>query len=132
MSFDINSKIVTELTYKEVALISIALRLYRKRVGDDSNEESKDAARLCNRLGDELYNVQTTKNSKKIEIMSRDRLEPRYIGDGIYVHDEGWRIVLAVNDASNKVVYMAESEIIGLIKYAKETGLLTQERLDKL
>ena len=59
-------------------------------------------------------------------------LEQRYIGDGVYIHDEGWRIVLAVNDASNKVVYMTESEIIGLIKYAKETGLLTQERLDKL
>ena len=64
--------------------------------------------------------------------MSREKLGPKYIGDGVYVHDEGWRIVLAVNDASNKVVYMAESEIIGLIKYAKETGLLTQERLDKL
>jgi len=65
MGFDINSKIATELTYKEVALISIALHLYRKRVGDDSNEESKDAARLCNRLSRELYNVPTTKNSKK-------------------------------------------------------------------
>jgi len=41
-------------------------------------------------------------------------------------------IALAVNYAGNKVVYMTESEIIGLIKYAKEIGLLTQERLDKL
>jgi len=64
--------------------------------------------------------------------MSREELGPKYIGDGVYVHDEGWRIVLAVNHPDNKVVYMSESEIIGLIKYAKEIGLLTQERLDKL
>ena len=64
--------------------------------------------------------------------MSREELGPKYIGDGVYVHDEVWRIVLAVNHHDNKVVYMTESEIIGLIKYAKETGLLTQERLDKL
>ena len=132
MGFDINSKIVTELTYEDVAIIATALGFFQEGIRDKNNDISQHATRLCNRLGKELYNVQTKKNSKKIEIMSRDRLEPRYIGDGIYVHDEGWRIVLAVNDASNKVVYMAESEIIGLIKYAKETGLLTQERLDKL
>ena len=64
MGFDINSKIATELTYKEVALISIALHLYRKRVGDDSNEESKNSTKLENRLGRELYNVPTTKTVK--------------------------------------------------------------------
>ena len=64
--------------------------------------------------------------------MSKEELGPKYIGDGVYVHNEGWRIVLAINYASNKVVYMTEIEIIGLIKYAKETGLLTQIRSDKL
>jgi len=64
--------------------------------------------------------------------MSKEELGPKYIGDGVYVHNEGWRIVLAVNDASNKVVYMTESEIIGLIAYAKEAGVLTQRQLDKL
>ena len=57
MGFDINSKIATELTYKEVALITVALRLYRKEASNDSSEESKDATKLENRLNDELYNV---------------------------------------------------------------------------
>ena len=64
--------------------------------------------------------------------MRRDRLEPRHLGDGIYIHDESWRIVLAVNRHDNKVIYMTTSEILGLIAYAKEVGLLTQRQLDKL
>jgi len=64
--------------------------------------------------------------------MSIENLKPRHIGDGVYVHDEGFMIVLAVNHHDNKVIYMTENEIIGLIAYAKEAGVLTQRQLDKL
>jgi len=56
--------------------------------------------------------------------MSREIQEPRYLGDGVYVHDEGWAISLAVNHHDNKVIYMGTMEILSLIKYAKEVKLI--------
>jgi Holliday junction resolvase len=51
-------------------------------------------------------------------------LEPSHLGDGVYVHDEGFRIAIAVNHHSNKVVYMEENEILGLIEYAKRAKII--------
>jgi len=65
MSFDINSKIVTELTHEDVAIIATALGFFQEGIRDKNNDISQHATRLCNRLGDELHNVQTKKNSKK-------------------------------------------------------------------
>jgi len=56
--------------------------------------------------------------------MEKPLLEPRYLGDGVYVHDEGWAISLAVNHHDNKVIYMGTMEILSLIKYAKEVKLI--------
>lgn len=54
----------------------------------------------------------------------RKLLEPSHLGDGVYVHDEGYRIVIAVNHHNNKVVYMEENEILGLIEYAKRAKII--------
>ena len=51
-------------------------------------------------------------------------LKPRHLGDGVYIHDEGYRIALAVNHHENKVIYMEKSEIEGLINYAMEAKII--------
>lgn len=51
-------------------------------------------------------------------------LPPQYLGDGVYIHDEGFRIVLAVNHHDNKVVYMEKSEIENFIEYVNRSGIL--------
>jgi len=56
--------------------------------------------------------------------MEKPLLEPHYLGDGVYVHDEGWAISLAVNHHDNKVIYMGTMEILSLIEYAKKVKLI--------
>jgi len=51
-------------------------------------------------------------------------LEPRYLGDGVYVHDEGYGLHIAVNHHENKVVFLEDSVILELIQYAKEAGYI--------
>lgn len=59
--------------------------------------------------------------------MPRELLEPQHIGDGVYIHDEGFRIVLAVNHHENKVVYMEENQLLGLIAFAKRAKIIKDE-----
>jgi hypothetical protein len=54
----------------------------------------------------------------------RKLIEPQHLGDGVYVHDEGFRIALAVNHHTNKVIYMEENEIDNLIAFVKRTGII--------
>ena len=49
---------------------------------------------------------------------------PAHLGDGVYIHDEGYRIALAVNHHDNKVIYMEKNEIEGLIAYAKRAKII--------
>lgn len=56
--------------------------------------------------------------------MIRKQLKPRHLGDGVYIHDEGHGISLAVNHHENKVIHMGSSEILKLIEFAKETKLI--------
>jgi hypothetical protein len=56
--------------------------------------------------------------------MSRELLPPRYIGDGVYIHDQETRIAIAVDNHSNIVVYMEASEINQLIDYAREANII--------
>ena len=51
-------------------------------------------------------------------------LQPEYIGDGVYVHDEGFRLALAVNNHNNIVIYMEKYEILAFINYAKKSGMI--------
>jgi hypothetical protein len=55
----------------------------------------------------------------------KELLKPQHLGDGVYVHDEGYRLALAVNHHENKVIFIEESEIRALIAYAKKTGFLS-------
>ncbi len=58
MGFTINEKITTELTYKDVALIAVALGEYQRNIkGIGKDEFEKHAMNLVNRLGVELYDV---------------------------------------------------------------------------
>jgi Holliday junction resolvase len=61
--------------------------------------------------------------------MSEHLLSPKYLGDGVYIHDEKYRIVLAVNDHNNKVVYMENEQILGLVRFAIESGLISKENI---
>jgi hypothetical protein len=58
MGFTINETITTELHYKDIALIAIAMGEYQrqhKKTADD--EVLKRMELLVNRLGEEMYNV---------------------------------------------------------------------------
>ncbi|GGG97626.1 hypothetical protein [Pedobacter zeae] len=56
MGFNINEKINTELHYKDVSLITVALSIYLNEGGDKIDKEVSDRAkRLIDRLGYELY-----------------------------------------------------------------------------
>ena len=60
--------------------------------------------------------------------MSKEKpLEPEHLGDGVYIHDRGYAIELAVNHHNNIVVYMEKNEILGLIRYAKRAGIIKEE-----
>lgn len=62
MGFDINPEITTVLTYKDVALIVVALGAYQKTCDGPRDTDRLEHARdLTNRLGRELYDVKTPK-----------------------------------------------------------------------
>lgn len=57
MGFTINETIKTELSYKEIALISIACGSYLERHSENADKEVLKIMRnLVNRLGKEMYN----------------------------------------------------------------------------
>ena len=47
------------------------------------------------------------------------KLPPRHLGDGAYVHDEGFQIALAVNHHENKVLYLDASAYKKLVAYVE-------------
>ena len=55
----------------------------------------------------------------------KELLKPEHLGDGVYIHDEGHGIVLAVNHHENKVISMGEYEIKAFIEYVKKAGYLS-------
>lgn len=56
--------------------------------------------------------------------MNREILKPDYLGDGVYIHDEGFGLHLAVNHHENKVIFMEKSTIDAFIRYAKRAEFL--------
>ena len=56
-----------------------------------------------------------------------EKLEPQHLGDGVYIHDEKYVLVLAVNHHDNRVVYMGENEVLGFIRYALKSGIIKKE-----
>ena len=61
MGFTINETINTNLHYKDVALIAVALGLYQEQYKDTANPEILERAKnLVNRLGYEMYDCEQT------------------------------------------------------------------------
>jgi hypothetical protein len=56
----------------------------------------------------------------------RELLKPDHLGDGVYIHDEGFRIAIAVNHHENKVVYMEDFVIETFIKYLKRSKFVKE------
>lgn len=57
MGFTINETIKTELHYKEIALIAVAMGEYQRLYKDTTKKEVlKEMERLVNRLGVEMHN----------------------------------------------------------------------------
>lgn len=56
----------------------------------------------------------------------RKLIEPRHLGDGVYVHDEFHGLHLAVNHHENKVIFLEPSVLIALIAYAKKAKFITE------
>lgn len=54
----------------------------------------------------------------------KEPLKPRYLGDGVYVHDQGFHLILAVNDHNNKVVYLEKEVVESLVQFAKEADFI--------
>jgi hypothetical protein len=50
-----------------------------------------------------------------------------YLGDGVYTSFNGYHIMIAVNHHGNHVVAIEPDVLIGLIKYGKQVGVLTDE-----
>jgi len=59
--------------------------------------------------------------------MAREILKPQYLGDGVYVHDQGHQLALAVNNHENIVIYMGANEINALIEYAKRAFMVIED-----
>lgn len=62
--------------------------------------------------------------------MAKKLIAPRHLGDGVYVHDEGHQLNLAVNHHENKVICIEKAGFLGLIDYALQSELITQDDLD--
>ena len=56
--------------------------------------------------------------------MPREILKPRHLGDGVYIHDNGYAIELAVNHHENKVIVMEDFVIKAFIQYVKESKFI--------
>lgn len=56
----------------------------------------------------------------------KELLKPDHLGDGVYIHDEGYGIDLAVNHHENRVISMGEYEIKAFIEYVKRAGYLKE------
>lgn len=61
----------------------------------------------------------------------RETIVPEHLGDGVYVHDEGYMLELAVNHHENKVICLELSTFIALIEYAKRAGFYSPKEKDK-
>ena len=58
MGFTINEEITTKLTYKDIALIAVALGMYQEQINGIGKDRMKKHARdLVNRLGWEMADV---------------------------------------------------------------------------
>lgn len=53
-------------------------------------------------------------------------LPPRHLGDGVYVHDEGYGLHLAVNHHENKVIFFEPEVLQAFIDYAKEANYIKE------
>ena len=60
----------------------------------------------------------------------RKTLEPRYLGDGVYIHDEGYGLNMAVNHHDNKVIFLEDFVIKKLIEYINESEIIKQKPID--
>lgn len=56
--------------------------------------------------------------------MEREILKPDYLGDGVYVHDKGYGLSLAVNHHLNEVIFLEDTVLLALINYAKRAELI--------
>jgi len=57
--------------------------------------------------------------------MENNKLQnPTYLGDGVYAHDRGYAIELAVDHHENKVLVLEDTVLLALIEYAKRTKLI--------
>lgn len=62
MGFTINETIKTELHYKDIALIAVAMGIYQERYKNTADKEVLDRMRdLVNRLGKEMANCPQNK-----------------------------------------------------------------------
>ena len=63
---------------------------------------------------------------KKME-NKKELLKPDHLGDGVYIHDKGYGIDLAVNHHDNRVISMGEYEIKAFIEYVKRAGYIKED-----
>jgi hypothetical protein len=55
---------------------------------------------------------------------NRELLPPSHLGDGVYVHDEGHGLNIAVNHHENKVVFIEPSVLLALVEYARRAKMI--------
>lgn len=53
-------------------------------------------------------------------------LQPKYLGDGVYVSFDGYHINLAVEDHRNNVIALEPEVMVALIAYFEETKKLSE------
>lgn len=61
----------------------------------------------------------------------RKTLPPEYLADGVYVHNEGYMLELAVDYHENRIICLELPTFIALIEYAKKVGFYPPKEKDK-
>lgn len=54
----------------------------------------------------------------------RELLAPRHLGDGVYIHDNGYNLELAVNHHENKVIVMEDFVVKALLEYIEQSKFI--------
>ena len=88
------------------------------------------AGKECGKLED-ICKVRNIANLKGTTMKEEQKLLPsEYLGDGVYVKDEGHQLAISVNDHRNEpVVFLDPYALKALVRYAKRCDELRSQNL---
>lgn len=120
MGFTINETITTELHYKDISLIAVAMGEYQRRYKETADKEVlQRMARLVDRLGYEMYNhprnhidlkklysLMRVKKYHYSECKTNDKETDLYISFSTVHNGRGNCVEIRIGDVDNDIDYM--------------------------